>query len=148
MLGTRSSLIILAVAGTFATAGKAAAQVTSSAAGPHTVIVRMVDHPGSTPFVFEPAAFTAQHGDTLRFVQATTTMHDVHFERQPRGAHLGAAAISPYLMTKGQTYTIVIDGRFPPGQYEIVCDPHEMVGMRAVLTVGPTVHVAGATAQP
>ena len=102
---------------------------------PHVIVVSMVDRPGTVPFAFEPANFTAQRGDTLRFVQASATMHNVHFKTQPKGAKLGAAAISPYLTTKGQTYTIVVDSRFAEGKYELVCDPHVAIGMRGSLTV-------------
>ena len=113
-----------------------AQNVAPDAPVPHVIVVSMVDRPGNVPFAFEPANFTAQHGDTLRFVQASATLHNVHFKKQPKGAKLGAAAISPYLTAKGQTYTIVVDSRFGDGKYEFVCDPHEAMGMRGSLTVG------------
>ena len=62
-------------------------------------------------------------------------MHNVHFTKQAPGARLGAAAMGPYLMTKGQTYDVVIDGRFTEGKYEYVCDPHAAVGMKGTLVV-------------
>ena len=68
-------------------------------------------------------------------VQLANTMHNVHFKTQPSGSRLGSAAVSPYLTTKGQAYTVVVDSRFGVGRYEIVCDPHEMIGMKAILTV-------------
>jgi plastocyanin len=43
--------------------------------------------------------------------------------------------MSPYLTTKGQTYTIAVDSRFGEGKYELVCDPHEAIGMHGFLTV-------------
>ncbi|MEP6508179.1 MAG: plastocyanin/azurin family copper-binding protein, partial [Gemmatimonadales bacterium] len=98
----------------------------------------LVERPGSkVPFAFEPAAFTARRGDTLRFVQLANTMHNVHFKTQPSGSKLGSASMSPYLTTKGQAYTLVVDSRFAVGRYEIVCDPHETIGMKAILTVQP-----------
>lgn len=112
-----------------------AQNVAPGAPVPHVIVVSLVDRPGTMSFAFEPANFTAQRGDTLRFVQASATMHNVHFKTQPKGAKLGAAAISPYLTTKGQTYTIVVDSRFGEGKYEFVCDPHEAMGMRGFLTV-------------
>ena len=112
----------------------AAAQSTASA--PHTIVVKLVDRAGPKPFAFEPANFTAHNGDTLRFIQASATMHNVHFKGQPKGAKLGSAAISQYLTAKGQSYTLVIDSRFVDGAYEIVCDPHEQIGMHGFLTVG------------
>ena len=105
------------------------------AARPHVITVKLIERTGAKPFAFDPLNFTAQRGDTLRFVQATETMHNVHFKTQPKGAKLGGAAISPNLTTKGQTYTIVVDSRFAEGKYEFVCDPHEAIGMHAFLTV-------------
>jgi plastocyanin len=141
------------IAGTFATAAlvltiPAVAQVATQTAaagavvGPHTIIVKLIERPGAMPFAFEPATFTAQHGDTLRFVQAASAMHNVRFKTQPKGAKLGGAASSPYLTGMGQSYSLVIDARFADGTYEIVCDPHEMIGMHAFLTVGGTTHAA------
>ena len=110
----------------------------------HTIIVQLIERPGTMPYAFEPATFAAERGDTLRFVQAASVMHNVHFKTSPKGARLGAAAVSQYLTTKGQSITIVIDSRFVDGKYEIVCDPHEMVGMHAFLTVeGGTTTAAG-----
>jgi len=72
-------------------------------------------------------------------------MHNVRFKTHPKGAKLGAAAIGRYLTSKGQTYTIVVDSRFGDGKYELVCEPHEAIGMHGFLTVrGGT---AGASAQ-
>lgn len=102
----------------------------------HLIVVKLVERPGDkVPFAFEPATFTAERGDTLQFVQFANTMHDVHFKTQPKGAKLGSAATSPYLTTKGEKYTLIVDSRFADGKYEIVCDPHEMIGMHAFLTV-------------
>ena len=111
-------------------------------ASPHTILVKLVERPGPKPFAFEPASFSAQRGDTIRFVQFAATMHNVHFKSVPKGSKLGSAAMSPYLTTKGQAYSVVVDSRFANGTYEITCDPHELVGMHAFLTVaepGPVV---------
>jgi plastocyanin len=104
-------------------------------ASPHTIVISLVDRSGSVPFAFEPANFTAQRGDTLRFVQASAQIHNVHFKIQPAGAKLGGAATSPFLTAKGQSYTVVVDSRFTQGKYEIVCDPHAALGMHGFLTV-------------
>jgi plastocyanin len=121
------------------TAGRsAAAQTVASATpgdGPHMVLVRLIDQPGAKPFAFDPANFLVRRGDTLRFVQAGGTMHDIHIKSVPRGAKLGGAATSEYLTAKGQSYTLVIDGRFVDGAYQVVCDPHETVGMKATFQV-------------
>jgi plastocyanin len=115
----------------------AKAQTTAAVATvPHRVVVKLVERPGEkVRYAFDPATFTAEPGDTLEFVQFANTMHNVHFTTQPTGAHLGRAAVSRYLSTKGQTYDIVVDSRFADGTYEIVCDPHGMMGMHAFLTV-------------
>ena len=116
----------------------------ASSGAPHTIVVSLIERPGaSIPYAFEPATFTAHRGDTLRFVQAAAVMHDVHFKTTPKGSHLGGAATSQYLTAKGQTYVIVVDSRFADGKYEIVCDPHELTGMHAFLTVGPASVASG-----
>jgi plastocyanin len=68
-------------------------------------------------------------------------MHNVHFKTQPKGAKLGSAATSPYLTAKGQAFTIVVDSPLSEGKYELVCEPHEVLGMHGFLTVA-----GGATA--
>jgi plastocyanin len=106
----------------------------SGQAGPHVVLVKMVDKPNGQ-FAFEPAALTAQRGDTVRFLQSSTAPHNIHFRKMPKGAKLGAAASSPYLMGEGKKYDVVVDSRFVDGTYEFICDPHESVGMTGTLTV-------------
>ena len=130
--------VLVALAATAAMAPQSRAQATLAAVavnGPHTIVVQLVDRPGSMPYGFEPSTFAAERGDTIRFVQAASAMHNVHFKSMPKGARLGSAAVSTYLTSKGQSTSIVIDGRFSSGKYEIVCDPHEMLGMHAFLTV-------------
>jgi plastocyanin len=141
MSGTRT-LVFGSVACTLAFAVAASGQnapagsVAPAPSAPHTIIVSLIERPGAPkPYGFEPATFTAQRGDTLRFVQAASTLHNVHFKTQPKGAKLGSAAMSQYLTTKGQSYVLVVDSRFTDGTYEIVCDPHETIGMHAFLTV-------------
>lgn len=131
LVGSIACLAILA--GTVAAQGAASSPAPATA--PHTIVINLVERPGPMAFAFEPATFSARHGDTLRFVQAASAMHNVHFKTQAKGAHLGAAAMSQYLTTKGQAYTLVVDSRFTDGTYEIVCDPHETIGMHAFLTV-------------
>ena len=102
----------------------------------HLIVVKLVERPGDkVRFAFEPATFTAERGDTLQFVQFANAMHNVRFKTQPIGAKLGRAVVSRYISTMGQTYNIVVDSRFADGVYEIVCDPHGMMGMHAFLTV-------------
>lgn len=107
----------------------------AAAAAPRTIEIKLVEQAGPKPYGFDPATIVAHRGDTLRFVQAASALHDVHFKVQPKGSRLGAAATSQYLTAKGQTYVLVVDARFADGTYEIVCDPHESIGMHAFLTV-------------
>jgi len=108
----------------------------ASAQAGHLILVKMVDKPNAQ-FAFEPAAIVAQHGDTVRFVQASSAPHNVHFDKLPKGAKLGDAATGPYIIGDGKTYDLIIDSRFVDGAYPFVCDPHQSVGMRGTLTVGP-----------
>ena len=122
--------LVLAVPATAQTAAP------MKAVASHLIVVKLVERPGDkVRFAFEPATFTAERGDTLQFVQFANTMHNVRFKTQPSGAKLGRATVSRYLTTIGQTYNIVVDSRFTDGTYEIVCDPHGMMGMHAFLTV-------------
>ena len=113
----------------------ASANGQNAAPGPHTIVVKLVDKGGAVPYAFEPAIALAQRGDTVRFIETAGVMHNVHFTKQARGANLGRAASGPYLTTKGQTYDVVIDGRFAEGTYEYVCDPHAAIGMKGTLVV-------------
>lgn len=124
------ALLLAAVAGL---AGRASAQ--SAPTTPHLIVVKLAETGGSKPYAFEPSTIDAQPGDTLRFVDGSNMMHNVHFTSTPRGAHLGSAAMGPYLTATGQSYTIVIDSRFVDGKYELVCDPHQTLGMQATLVV-------------
>lgn len=133
---TRTGLLVGLCFAALAMPRPAPAQHAGAVVGvPRLIVVRLVQRSETPMFAFEPATFTAERGDTLEFVQFAETMHNVHFTTVPKGASLGRAAISRYLTTKGQTYAIVVDGRFVEGKYEIVCDPHSMMGMHAFLTV-------------
>jgi plastocyanin len=127
-------LVAASVAGIFAASSVATAQSAAPTA-PHMIVVQLVENHGGMPYAFEPSNVTAQRGDTLRFVQASTAPHNVRFSKQAKGAKLGGAASGPYLTAKGQTYDLVIDGRFTDGSYAFVCDPHEAIGMQGTLTV-------------
>jgi len=109
----------------------------AQAHAPHLVIVQMMEKPNSR-FAFEPAAVQVARGDTLRFEQTGTVPHDVDFKQWPKGAKLGSGELVPYLTSKGVTYDLVIDQRFPAGTYKFVCDPHEALGMAGTLTVDPS----------
>jgi plastocyanin len=102
-------------------------------AGSHLIVVQMVDKSGQ--YAFQPTTITAQHGDTVRFVQASTAPHNVDFKKAPKGARIAGQA-GPYLIDHGAKYDLMIDGRFTDGTYQFVCDPHEGMGMTGTLVVG------------
>ena len=101
---------------------------------PRVTVVRMVER---VPYgiAFEPARVTALPGDTVRFVQAGGMPHNVEFRSIPAAVDLGERRVGPMLVSIGQTYDIVIDGRFLPGKYVYVCTPHEGFGMAGIIYV-------------
>jgi len=132
---TIRNAVVASLAATLGLGSIAFAQTGGAISAPHTIVVKLIEQSGAMPYAFEPATFTAEHGDTIKFVQAASVLHNVHFKGMPKGAKLGSAAVSQYLTAKGQSTSLVIDSRFVDGKYEIVCDPHEMIGMHAFLTV-------------
>ena len=128
------SLMTAALATVLVLSARANAQSTS-AAGPHTIVVKLVEKGGSMPYAFDPASSVVARGDTVRFMEAAAVIHNVRFTKVAPGAKLGASATGPYLSTKGQTYDVVIDQRFTDGTYEFVCDPHAAIGMKGTLVV-------------
>jgi plastocyanin len=142
----RTRFLVLAGLVAIGTAGHAQTTVPAAVTtAPHLIVIKLIQVPGKMPYAFEPSNFTASPGDTLRFVEAADAMHNVHFKTMPKGAKLGGAATSPYLTALGQSYTIVVDKRFTDGKYELVCDPHDAVGMHAFLTVTGASGPAGTT---
>lgn len=129
-----SHILTITAAAVAAYAAPIAAQSATGAA-PHTIIVKLIERGGSTPYAFEPANIQVERGDTVRFVQDANVPHNVRFTKEPAGAKLGSATTSPYLVAKGQSYQLVIDSRFTDGAYTYVCDPHEMIGMHGAMTV-------------
>lgn len=101
---------------------------------PQTIVVKMVDV-SATEYRFEPAEITASPGDTIRFEQAGQMPHNVEFKDVPEGSNLGAAVMGPFLTALGQTYDLVVDTRFVQGAYDIVCTPHQTMGMTGTITV-------------
>jgi len=132
---TIRNTVVASLLATIGFAFVARAQAGGTTSAPHTIIVKLVEQAGPMPYGFEPSAFTAEPGDTIKFVQAASVLHNVHFKAMPKGAKLGSAAVSQYLTAKGQSTSFIIDSRFVDGKYEIVCDPHETIGMHAFLTV-------------
>jgi len=101
---------------------------------PETVLVRMVDK-SSAEWRFEPSQVTVSLGDTIRFVLEDVVPHNVEFKNTPDGSDLGDVQMGRFLMTKGETYDVVIDERFSVGNYQYVCTPHEAMGMKGSIMV-------------
>jgi plastocyanin len=142
ILGSLASVLAFTAPVAAQGAGHSDVSNESENAPPHTIVINLIERPGAMPFAFEPGTITAHHGDTLRFVQLAATMHNVHIKTAPKGARLGSASVSQYLTTKGQAYSLVVDARFVDGTYEVVCDPHEMVGMHAFISVSGKAGIA------
>jgi plastocyanin len=111
------------------------AQSPDHQATPRTIVVKLVDRGGAMPYAFDPAVVNVEAGDTVVFTEAANVMHNVHFMKQPPGAKLGSAAVSPYMMKLGDTYTLIVDKRFAAGTYEYVCEPHQLIGMKGTMIV-------------
>ncbi len=80
---------------------------------------------------FSPDKLTIQPGDTVTFVNAQDTPHEVMFINVPKA--VDAMIMSPMHEKKGDSfsYTFTI-----PGTYKFHCHPHEALGMDGTLIVG------------
>jgi plastocyanin len=107
-------------------------------------VVRMMETPAGQ-FVFEPAALTIRSGDVVRWVNVSGGVHNVAFYAEqipPDAKPLLDAAMparltdltGPLLEQAGQTYEVAF-ADMPPGVYGYYCTPHEMLGMKAQLTI-------------
>lgn len=96
----------------------------------NVVEVKMVSGPQGE--VFEPADFSVQQGDVVRFV-LQSGVHNASFPaaKNPSGVKLPEA--SPYLQAPGQTYEFTVEQ--PAGEYHFQCDPHVALGMVGTMTV-------------
>lgn len=137
--------LAVAVALVFGTPGTALAQEPDTDDG--VVTIEMVD------FAFEPAEVTVRPGDVVRFVQASSSPHNVEFAGTPDGTKLGDEYVvpveeigtraatfppprmGPYLTAEGETYEFVVNDAFPAGEYRYLCTPHEAMGMKGKLIV-------------
>jgi plastocyanin len=131
----RVSLALGVAALVLATAAWRIAGVRTAPAG-RVVIVKTLEV-SATSYRFDPAEVTVLPGDTVRFVQSSTMPHNVEFTKSPKGSKLGAAKVGPYLVAPNQTYDVPIDARFLVGQYQFICTPHAILGMKGTIVVAP-----------
>lgn len=131
-------------AGAAASAGQPQPAASLPSRGGTVHDVRMRETPGGQ-FVFEPATLTIRVGDVVRWTNVSGGVHNVAFyaDQIPPGAKplLDAAMpgrltdlTGPLLEQPGQAYEVAF-ADLPPGVYGYYCTPHEMLGMKAQLTV-------------
>lgn len=96
-------------------------------------------------FVYEPEELTIRVGDTVRWINVSGGPHNVAFfaDKIPAGA---AAALNGAMANKmsdltgelmiqeNQAYEMIFASA-PTGTYDYFCTPHEMLGMKASLTI-------------
>lgn len=114
-------------------AASAANHVAPTEAG-KTIVVKMVDK-SLTEYAFEPADIVVNRGDVVRFVQTSSTPHNVEFKELAAGTSLNGDRVGPYLTQPDEVYEVAIDDRFAAGAHRFVCTPHEFMGMVGTLTV-------------
>lgn len=96
-------------------------------------------------YVYEPAKLTIKVGDRVRWINVSGGPHNVSFyaDKIPAGARdvlTGAmkdqmtALAGKLLVQPNEAYEIAFAGA-PVGTYEYFCTPHEMLGMKATLTI-------------
>ncbi len=98
------------------------------------VVIRMIDK-STAEWRFEPENVTVSPGDTVRWVQDDIVPHNVEFKDTPKAAKLGEAMFGSFIITRGETYELVIDDRFALGEYAYICTAHVALGQKGVLTV-------------
>lgn len=128
-------------------AESAAAQPAAPMAAPTTGTVhdvQMLLTPDGK-YVFQPADLTIKVGDRVRWTNVSGGPHNVAFyaDKIPTGAKefLNAGMTEKIgelsgklLIQPNDTYEISFAGA-PTGEYDYYCTPHEMLGMKAKLTV-------------
>ncbi|MBI4500563.1 MAG: hypothetical protein HY700_05320 [Gemmatimonadetes bacterium] len=98
-------------------------------------------------YQFEPITLTIKPGDTVKWINFSGGPHNVQFkkDRVPAGADavLNAAMAGrmgdltgPFLIDSLATYQVSF-ANAPAGTYAYTCQPHEMRGMNATLSVQP-----------
>jgi plastocyanin len=98
-------------------------------------------------YFFNPSSLTIKPGDGVRWINVNGGPHNVQFkkDRIPPGAQqiLDASMADriqdltgPFLKDSLATY-VVSFANAPAGTYAYACQPHEILGMTATITVSP-----------
>lgn len=122
-----------APAETAAPAPEAAGATVTPDPGGKVIDVHMKTTQGGASGVFEPADFTAKHGDVIRFINDGGAAHNVNFQIDQNAGNSSVPGPSPYMAGAGQTWEMKVD--MPAGAYPYHCDPHAVTGMKGVMTV-------------
>lgn len=96
-------------------------------------------------YVYQPEELTIRVGDTVRWINVSGGPHNVAFyaDKIPAGAAvvLNAAMTNKMsdlsgelMLQEDQAYEMIFAGA-PTGTYDYFCTPHEMLGMKASLTI-------------
>ncbi len=96
-------------------------------------------------YVYEPATLTIKVGDRVRWINVSGGPHNVAFypDKIPAGAEEVLRAsmkeqMSPLagklMIQPNEAYEVSFAGT-PVGSYAYYCTPHEMLGMKATLTI-------------
>ncbi len=121
---------------------------TQAPSGRATGVMHDVNMEGNKgKFFFTPATLTIRSGDVVRFHNLNGGPHNVQFkkDRVPAGAlpllNLAMAdriadLTGPVMIKEGQVYEVSFVNA-PPGSYTYTCQPHEILGMTAMITVTP-----------
>jgi plastocyanin len=143
------ALVVVACSGEKGAAPKAGSPAGASRVGAastgttHDVNMQVV----KGKFFFSPDTLTIKPGDAVRWHNLGGGPHNVAFKKDkiPAGADavLNAAmpnrtssVTGPFLTDSGATYEVSFAGA-PAGSYTYSCQPHELLGMIATLTVAP-----------
>ena len=100
-------------------------------------------------YSFEPKEITIKSGDKVRFSLTDGGPHNVSFNsvvapdatKIPAGAKMvlegEGKLVGAFLQVPGQSYEIAFNKNLPVGEYNFVCDPHTVLGMKGKITVTP-----------
>jgi plastocyanin len=98
---------------------------------------------------FEPKELTIKSGDKVRFLLTDGGPHNVSFNsavapdatKIPAGAKMilenQGKLVGALLQAPGQAYELEFSKNLPVGEYNFVCDPHTVLGMKGKITVTP-----------